>query len=392
MQKLVNLGCKLNQYEGYCLLEVFSDVEDLIIVNTCCVTREAELNSHKKFRQALRKFPNATVIATGCACRTDPERYASATYLIDNVDRNTTIKDVLPKPDKTRYFLKIQDGCDVKCSYCIVARVRSTVESKTVPEIINEVRWAMSLNYKEIVLVGANIGLYGRDTNTSLDELLVALNEIPGCPRIRISSIEPFFITPGLVSTMRTVQACRHFHIPIQSADNYILKQMKRSYDRKHLEKVIRLVKDNFQDVAIGADVIVGFPGEGEEEFRNTYEFIHEQPFTHLHVFPYSPRNGTEAFRLGDPVSKKEKKDRLWELRRLINRKNYEFRRQLLNKNFKVAIEYKDEQCLGLTDNYIKVNIDEQCPRNELVEVRIDGVTEDLTHATPIKVTAPVSH
>jgi len=170
LQKLVNLGCKLNQYEGYCLLEVFRDVEDLIIVNTCCVTREAELNSSKKFRQALRKFPHATVIATGCACRTDPERYARATYLIDNVDRNTTIKGILPRPDKTRYFLKIQDGCDMKCSYCIVARVRSTVESKTVTEVKQEVRWAMSLNYREIVLVGANIGLYGRDTNTSLAE------------------------------------------------------------------------------------------------------------------------------------------------------------------------------------------------------------------------------
>lgn len=392
MQKLINLGCKLNQYEGYCLLEVFSDVEDLIIVNTCCVTREAELNSHKKFRQALRKFPHATVIATGCACRTDPERYARATYLIDNVDRNTTIKDVLPRPDKTRYFLKIQDGCDMKCSYCIVARVRSTVESKTVTDIKKEVRWAMSLNYREIVLVGANIGLYGNDTNTSLEELLVALKEIPGCPRIRISSLEPFFITPELVSMMKMTGACRHFHIPIQSGDDHILEQMKRSYDRKHLEKVIRLVKDNFQDVAIGADVIVGFPGEGEEEFRNTYEFIREQPFTHLHVFPYSPRHGTEAFGLGDPTPKKDKKDRLWELRRLINQMNYEFRRQLLNKNFDVAIEYKNEQCLGLTDNYIKVQIDEQCPRNDLVEVRIDSVTEDLTHATPVKVTTPIPH
>ncbi|MDH4210934.1 MAG: MiaB/RimO family radical SAM methylthiotransferase [candidate division WOR-3 bacterium] len=392
MQKLINLGCKLNQYEGYCLLEVFSDVEDLVIVNTCCVTREAELNSHKKFRQALRKFPQATIIATGCACRTDPDRYAKATYLIDNVDRNTTIKDILPRPDKTRYFLKIQDGCDMKCSYCIVAKVRSTVESKTIEEIEREVRWAISLNYKEIVLVGANIGLYGRDANTSLDELLVALHKIPGCPRVRISSIEPFFITPRLVDTMRETSACRHFHIPIQSADNTILEKMNRSYDKEHLEKVIRLIKGKFQDVAIGADVIVGFPGEGEQEFRNTYEFIHEQPFTHVHVFPFSPRYGTDAFKLGDPVSKIEKKNRLWELKKLIGQKNYEFRRQLINKKFEVAVEYKNGHCLGLTDNYIKVHIDEQCPKNELVEVMIDNVTEDITHAIPCTVKNQTIH
>lgn len=382
MQKIINLGCKLNQYEGYCLLEAFSDVEDLVIVNTCCVTREAELNSHKKFRQALRNFPHATIVATGCACRIDPERYAKATYLIDNVDRNTTIKDIMPRPDKTRYFLKIQDGCNMKCSYCIVSKVRSTVESKTVKEIENEVRWAASLEYREIVLVGANIGLYGRDMNASLDELLIALHRIPGCPRLRISSIEPFFVTAGLVKTMREISACRHFHVPIQSADDTILKKMNRSYDREHLAKTIHLIAENFQDVAIGADVIVGFPGEGEQEFRNTYEFIRSQPFTHLHVFPYSPRHGTEAFRLGDPVPKKDKKDRLWQLKDLIKIKNYEFRRQLLNKTFEVATEHKNGKCLGLTDNYIKVNIDEQCPRNELVDVLIDGVTEDTTHAT----------
>lgn len=391
MRKLINLGCKLNQYEGYCLLEVFSDVEDLVIVNTCCVTREAELNSHKKFRQALRKFPNATVIATGCACRIDPEKYAKATYLIDNVDRNTTIKDIMPRPDKTRYFLKIQDGCDMKCSYCIVAKVRSMVESKLASDIEDEVRWAMSLNYKEIVLVGANIGLYGRDTDTSLDELLVALHRIPGCPRIRISSIEPFFISPGLVNTMREISACRHFHIPIQSADDNILKKMNRSYDTERLVKTIGLITENFQDVAMGADVIVGFPGEGEEEFRNTYEFIREQPFTHLHVFPYSPRYGTEAFGLGDPVPKKEKKKRLWALRSLINSKNFEFRRQLLNKKLEVAVEHKNGECLGLTDNYIKVHIDAQCPRNELVDVLIDGVTEDMTHATLCKTKTPIT-
>lgn len=384
MQKLINLGCKLNQYEGYCLLEIFSDVPDLVIVNTCCVTHEAELNSHKKFRQALRNFPNATVVATGCACRIDPEKYAKATYVIDNVDRNTTIKHVMPRPDRARYFLKIQDGCNMKCSYCIVAKVRSQVESRPFGEIEQEVNWAISLGYKEIVLVGANIGLYGKDTSTSLDELLLAIREIPQCPRVRLSSIEPFFITPRLVHIMKKTSACRHFHIPIQSADNTVLQGMNRSYDTRHLRDVIKLISENFDDVAIGADIIVGFPGEGETEFMNTYRFVAENPFTHLHIFPYSPRQRTDAFKLGDPVPKAEKKNRLWRLKELIKEKNFLFRKQLLSKNFLVAVEYKDEQCLGLTDNYIKVNMDRHMPANALVDVVIDHVTEDITHATPI--------
>lgn len=386
MQKLINLGCKLNQYEGYCLLEIFSDVADLVIVNTCCVTQEAELTSHKKFRQVLRNFPNATVVATGCACRIDPEKYAKATYVIDNVDRNTTIKHVMPRPDRARYFLKIQDGCDMKCSYCIVAKVRSRVESRPVAEIEHEVNWAISLGYREIVLVGANIGLYGKDTSTSLDELLLALYEIPQCPRIRLSSIEPFFITPSLIHTMKRTSACRHFHIPIQSADDKILEGMNRSYGTKYLKDVIRLISENFADVAIGADIIVGFPGEGEQEFTNTYRFVAESPFTHLHIFPYSPRHGTAAFELGDPIPKAEKKNRLWRLKELIKEKNFLFRKQLLNKKFQVAVEYKDEQCLGLTDNYIKVNMDGQIPANALVDVTIDDVTEEVTHATPVTV------
>jgi threonylcarbamoyladenosine tRNA methylthiotransferase MtaB len=382
LQKLINLGCKLNQYEGYCLLEAFSGVDDLVIVNTCCVTREAELNSQKKFRQACRQYPNATIIATGCACRNDPEKFKDATYLIDNVDRNTTIKNVMPAPDKARYFLKIQDGCDMTCTYCVVAKVRSRLESKSFEDIEREVEWARSLGHNEIVLVGANIGLYGKDLGTTLDELLVALGEVPDCPRIRLSSIEPFFITPQLIEAMKMISACRHFHIPIQSADDDVLKKMNRAYDSAHLKRTIDMVYNSFQDVAIGADVIVGFPGEGDDEFMNTYKFLQEQPFTHLHVFPYSPRPGTEAYGLGDPVPRSEKKNRLWKLKELIRQKNHEFRRGLMKKRFMVTVERKEKRCSGLTDNYIKVDIDGECVEKEMLQVVIDAVSVDSTHAT----------
>ncbi len=384
MRKLINLGCKLNQYEGYCLLAAFPDVNDLVIVNTCCVTREAEVNSQKKFRQAVRQHPGAMIIATGCACRTDPGKFQQAMYVIDNVDRNTAIQNVMPRPDRSRYFLKIEDGCDMACTYCIVALVRQRVESRSAEDIGNEVRWASSLGYKEIVLVGANIGLYGRASATSLEELLLELSSIPDCPRIRLSSIEPFLIKPGLVETMARTNACRHFHIPIQSADDTILKRMRRPYDREHLARTIEMIRGRFEDVAIGTDIIVGFPGEGEKEFMNTYRFIEEQPFTHLHVFPYSPRPGTEAYALGDPVPKQEKKDRLWELRKLIAQKNHAFRRTLIGKTFKVTVERKEERCFGLTDNYIKVDLEGTCAEREMIEAKIDRVIEDETHAVPV--------
>ena len=383
MHKIINLGCKLNQYEGYCLLEAFRDLEDVVVVNTCCVTHEAELTSQKKFRQALRQFPNATIIATGCACRLDPGAYAPARHIIDNVDRNTMIRNVLPRPDRARYFLKIEDGCDQQCTYCIVAKVRTRVESRPLDEITEEIAWAASLGFQEVVLVGANIGLYGRDIGTSLEGLLGHLGRVPHRPRIRLSSIEPLFTTTRLVAAMKETGACRHFHIPIQSADNTVLAAMNRAYDRQYLEQMLASIKGAFTDVAIGGDVIVGFPGEGSLEFQNTYDFIAAQPFTHLHVFPYSPRPGTAAYELGDPVPKAEKKDRLWRLKSLIKDKNHAFRRTMLGKKFEVVIENKAGQCLGLTDNYIKTQIDRPCAENGLIEVLIDGVTEDATHATP---------
>lgn len=390
MQKLINLGCKLNQYEGYCLLRKFSSIDDLVIVNTCCVTREAEIKSHKKYHQALRNYPKSTIIATGCDCRMNPGKYNQAQHVIDNVARTALIRGVLPKPDKTRYFLKIQDGCNMDCTYCIVAKLRARIESKPFQTIKDEIAWASAQGYKEIVLVGANIGLYGKDNESTLEDLLSALVEVPDLPRIRLSSIEPLYITKKLLSLMKQLPICRHFHIPVQSADDKILKKMKRGYDRAYLEKTINLVHRTFPDCAIGADIIVGFPGESEQEFLNTYEFVRAQPFTHLHVFPYSPRPGTEAYGLGNPVSRHEKKTRLWKLRNLVQRKNHEFRKRLLSKHLGVIVEHKNGKYIGLTDNYIRVEIDKECPEHDLVQVKVTSVNKDNTRASLCENTADV--
>ena len=379
MPKIFNLGCKLNQYEGFCLLQKFADIKDLVIVNTCCVTKEAEIKSLRKFRQSIKRYPNSKIIATGCACRIYPEKFSAAYQVIDNVQRNYLIKGILPAPEKSKFFLKIEDGCNSNCTYCIVAKVRNKIGSKTINSIKKEIQWAISLDYKEIVLVGANIGLYGIDMGLHLTDLLQALRDIPDLPRIRLSSIEPKFIDSELIKGLKDLSVCRHFHIPIQSADDHILSRMGRGYDAAHLKRSLDLISRNFDDIAIGGDIIVGFPGEGEEEFLNTYKFIESNSFTHLHVFPYSPRPGTEAYDLGDPVLQEEKKRRLWELKNLIAEKNYQFRKNLLGKTFDIIVEKHNGFASGLTDNYIRVEVNSDYDKNTLIKIKINEVSRNKT-------------
>lgn len=384
MAILFNLGCKLNQYEGFCLKKKYQDQDDVIIINTCCVTKEAEARSVRRFAQLLKRFPDKKIIATGCTCRLHPNKFAGAHLIIDNIARNQVIKDIQPLPDRSRFFLKIQDGCNGRCSFCVVSRIRDRIESKPLEQISAEINWAKSNGYKEVVLVGANIGLYGLEHGSSLDQLLNGLRQIRDLPRIRLSSTEPTFINRALINALKGLPFCRHFHIPIQSADEKVLKGMNRDYGPEQLTHAIGLISENFIDAGIGADIIVGFPAEGEAEFANTYRFVENNPFMHLHVFPYSPRPITEAYKLGDPVSTREKKNRLWRLRQLIRTKNYQFRKNLVNKILGVTIEKHNDQSFGLTDNYVRVRIDGQCRERDLVDVRIDKVTDEGTYGTVV--------
>lgn len=352
--------------------------KNFVIINTCCVTKEAETKSLRKFRSAQRKYPKHKIIATGCACQLTPEKYATAFAVIDNVERNALISDIFPEIDRSRYFLKIQDGCNGICSFCIVAKLRAKVESKTIADIIREVDWAVSHGYQEIVMVGANIGLYGFDSGRRLSDMLRRLQKISYLPRIRLSSLEPRFLDEELIRCLKDLPFCRHFHLPLQSADDDTLNKMNRQYDVKYLEKIISLITNNFMDCAVGADIIVGFPGETNERFLNTYDFIKAQPFTHLHIFPYSPRPRTSAYTFGDPVDRKTKKQRLWQLKDLIKVKNRNFRKTLINKTFNVTIEDNKNVKIGLTDNYIKVIIP-QPVKKENTKVRITKVSSDKT-------------
>ncbi len=299
--------------------------------------------------------------------------------VIDNVVRNQLIKDVFPEPDRARFFLKIEDGCNGECTYCIVSKVRKKIESKPFDCVGKEIRWALAHGYKELVLVGANLGLYGIDMGGKLTDLLRFLHGLPNLPRIRLSSIEPRFVTPELIAHLKDLPVCRHFHIPLQSADDRILLKMGRDYDVGYLTRTIDLITTNFEDVSIGADIIVGFPGEDDENFLSTYRFIESNPLTHLHVFSYSPRPQTAAYNLGDPVKSNAKKERLGQLKDLIHDKYYKFRRGLAGKVFEIITEVKGNIVSGLTDNYIRVYVAGGYEKNRLLAVRITEVTGDKT-------------
>uniref|UniRef100_A0A7V1EH36 MiaB/RimO family radical SAM methylthiotransferase n=1 Tax=candidate division WOR-3 bacterium TaxID=2052148 RepID=A0A7V1EH36_UNCW3 len=384
MAILFNVGCKLNQYEGSCLFEKFRTDDNVIIVNTCCVTHEAEVKSLKKFRQAKRNFPGKKIIITGCLVQLRPELFVDCEK-IDNEERNRINEEIFPTPKKSRYFLKIEDGCNQPCTFCVVSKLRQKIISKPADIIKKEIEWARNLGFNEIVLVGANIGLYGIDIDSSLIEIFKELSKIKMLPRIRLSSLEPNFITAEFISCIKDLPFCRHFHIPVQSGDDRILSLMGRRYDSNYLKNIFELITKNFSDVAIGGDVIVGFPEEKETEFKNTYDLIQDSPMTHLHIFTYSPRHITEAYKLGDPVSNLEKKERFWMLKKLISEKNYRFRQQLVGKEIFAIIEKKRGMVKGLTDNYIRINIDQPCQEKELHAIKLTKVTETETFGTVVR-------
>jgi threonylcarbamoyladenosine tRNA methylthiotransferase MtaB len=256
--------------------------------------------------------------------------------------------------------------------------------SKPIEIVIDEACWARHCGYHEVVLVGANIGLYGSDIGMRLHDLLKALSGVRDLPRIRLSSIEPKFIDAAFVDCLRNVPFCRHFHIPLQSADNTVLDRMDRGYTAEHLQNCIDIIQASFTDCALGADIIVGFPGEGEKEFQSTYSFIEKNPFTHLHVFPYSVRPGTVASAFGDDVSRQEKRRRLWLLKELIEQKNYAFRKRLCGKTLRIIAERQKGRVSGVTDNYIRVDIDSNCAERALCTVMINRVTRDKTYGTHV--------
>ena len=419
---VATLGCKVNQFESEALIDAlerkgyalipFEEGADITIINTCTVTHRADFQSRQIVRRAFRSNPNSLIIVTGCYPQVEPDAFIKmkeVRYLFGNGEKNQ-IPDLLPLMQKgefprvqvgdiqketlfsetpfhsfhrhTRAFLKIQDGCNAYCSYCIVPHARGRSRSLHPERVVENLKIFKKKGFKEVVLTGIHLGAYGLDLNPPfpLEKLIKQLEEEETPHRIRLSSIEPVDFSPELIFTLsQSNKICPHLHIPIQSGDDEILKKMNRGYNHSFLSDLIQELYLRIPKLSIGADVIVGFPGETEEKFQHTYGLVESLPFSYLHVFPFSRRKGTPAFKFPQGVDEKEIKKRAETMRELGKQKRQVFYRQFLNQELSVLVEDRKEKetgrWKGLSRNYIPVLITD---KNGIKEHR-DWVNHEWT-------------
>ena len=419
---IATLGCKANQYDSEIMRESFeeknfdiipfSELADIYVINTCTVTGKTDFQARQLIRKAYRINPQAKIVVTGCYAQSAPEelkKIAGVSLVIGNPDKweiaallseaekipssgimvTPAEKEILfPEKKfkkfsaKTRFFLKIQDGCNARCSYCIVPHVRGTSRSMSPKTVLDLLSTIGSAGYKEVVLTGIHLGTYGLDLSpqTSLLNLLREIEKQLPVPRVRLSSIEPNEITREMIAVLAdSTIICPHLHLPLQSGDNTILKKMNRPYSAENFHTLVVKLTNSIKDLAIGVDVIVGFPGEGEEEFYQTLHLLEELPITYLHVFPFSPRKGTPAFSLPEKVNGNTVKKRGEILRPLSKKKRESFYRSYLNKKLPILIEARRHRktglLKGLSRNYIPVLIDGRDGlMNQEITVRIVSV------------------
>lgn len=397
------LGCKLNFAEtstiarqlsdaGYSKVN-FNEAADVYVINTCSVTENADRECKQHVKRALRANPNGLVVIVGCYAQLKPEEISAIegvdlvlgakekfnilSYLEDleksdrhalvhscEIDQTDFFIGSYSIGDRTRAFLKVQDGCDYKCTYCTIPLARGISRSDTIENVVTQASEIAERGIKEIVLTGVNIGDYGkgefgnkRHDHTFLD-LIKELERVDGIERIRISSIEPNLLKDESIELVAQSQKfVPHFHIPLQSGSDEILKKMKRRYLSQLYRDRVAKIRELMPDAAIGVDVIVGFPGETEERFLETYRFIQELPISYLHVFTYSERENTEAILLENVVPIPERKRRNKMLRILSEKKKMEFYQQQLGKSLPVLWEHEERNGLmyGFTENYVRV-------------------------------------
>lgn len=421
---LATLGCKVNQCDSAALAESlksagfsitpFNAFADVYIINTCTVTAFADFQARQLIRRALRQNPAARVVVTGCYAQTEPRTLAGiegVSHVVGN-DHKHDIPELLFRPvsgtpqilagdilkqrcfpsapacglaGRTRAFFKIQDGCSAFCSYCIVPFARGPSRSLPLGQVLDGARNFIARGFREIVLTGIHLGDYGHDLQprTSLVRALNALLSNHPETRLRLSSIEPNEISNELLGLFkRFPNLCPHLHIPLQSGDDGILKSMKRRYDKAFYRALIENVIRTAEDIAVGIDVMVGFPGEGEKEFCSTMELLEKIPAAYLHVFPYSERPGTAAAKLSPKVPATVKKARAAALRELGANKREAFARRFPGKVLPVLVEQTRDKTTGLargfSHNYLPVLLDKSTASlvNKIVNVRIDQICD----------------
>lgn len=407
---VLTLGCKANQAEssliegtlktlGHHIVDI-SEKPDFCIVNTCTVTSKSDYQSRQLIRRAGRV--GARVIVTGCYSelnREDVKSLEGVTAIIANKDKLSIINELTgqrvdyslysPSHNRSRLFIKIQDGCNHSCSYCAIPKARGRSRSVDPREVIRQINIATSSGYNEIVLTGIHLGTYGYDINPNikLSDLLKTILKETKIKRIRLSSLEVREVEDDLLEIFQDDRICKHLHIPLQSGDDRILRLMKRTYDSRLFSKVIEHILRKLPDIAIGTDVIVGFPGEGEDEFHNTKRLLDVLPVSYMHIFPFSPRPNTIASRMGNSVASATKKERCSILKALDKKKRADYMSRQVGRTIDVLIEERvdGETCRGTASNYLRVLVTSNQPyKGSLVYVRIEDCTDDMLIGVPI--------
>ena len=411
------LGCKVNQYEtngmiqaflekGYEIVD-FTEKSDIYIINTCTVTSISDKKSRQMIRRTKQLNPEAIVVAVGCYAQVAKDKLeeikdidlilgiSEKTEIIKYVEeeikeRNpkTYISDVMHQKqfvdfgsvnytDKNRVAIKVQDGCNQFCTYCIIPYARGRIRSRKIENVKKEVEDLAQKGIKEIVITGIHVASYGKDLeeNIGLIDLLEEINKIDGIERIRLSSLEPTLITEEFVKRLsKLAKICDHFHLSLQSGCNETLKRMNRHYTTEDFKEATELLRKTYPNVALTTDIIVGFPGETEEEFNITYDFLKEINFYKMHVFKYSPRHGTKAEKMPNQIDGNIKEERSKKLIELSDKNEINQNKRYINKNLDVLIEeFEEGYYKGHTTNYIMVKIQENTNnlQNKIVTVKI---------------------
>ncbi|MDU2565782.1 MAG: tRNA (N(6)-L-threonylcarbamoyladenosine(37)-C(2))-methylthiotransferase MtaB [Anaerococcus sp.] len=418
---IITLGCKVNQYESEAVEELFSEKgyqrqarnADIYVINTCTVTNMSDRKSRQMISRARRDNPDAVIAVMGCYSQVKPEEVAeingvdivlgsrnkeSVVELCEDILQNKNVRDKIIAPSETKSFeelqisnqtemtrayLKIQDGCNMYCSYCLIPYARGNIVSRGIGDIVEETKRLAANGFKEIVLTGIHVSSFGKDFNEdiSLIDAIEAVAEVDGIERIRLSSMEPRHISRNFLERMKaTGKACDHFHLSLQSGSDDILKAMNRKYDTVIFKQKVNLIREVFPNAGITTDIIVGFPGETEENHKQTMSFVEEIKFSKTHLFKFSPREGTRAAKMGDQINGNIKKERLHDLEKLEEKNRIEFLEKQLDQILSVLIESKSDfkgYSGGYSTNYLKVNVKENIPANTVVDVRITGIKDD---------------
>lgn len=413
----LTLGCKVNQYESEAIAEAleahgfvvvpFGETADATVINTCAVTTEGERKARQMVRRAIHVSPNACVCVTGCASQLHPESFSSIAgvhYILGNGKKMQVVDAILAhcqsksanavcmeesfdlsafepmaiqKSERTRAYIKIEDGCDSRCAYCIIKTARGRVRSKPLDAVLQETKTLLAKGYREIVLTGIEISAYGKDINTDLITLLEAIDTLPNMGRIRLGSLDPSLLTPAFCARLANIShLCRHFHLSLQSGCSKTLAAMRRKNNATQASTAMENLRKLLEGVTFTADIIVGFPGESDADFSETVSFLEKADLLDCHIFAFSPRPGTEAADMKEQIGGEVKAAREKKLQEITARSRERVMASFIGKEATVLFEEeKDGYQIGHTDNFLDVAVKWDVDlHNQIATVRFEKI------------------